>query len=110
MPQDPIYFGEETDIGCTWKPAKSDWVVTITEATVTIKDAAGVATRTGEDCTVDDMDVFYHEEFSTANGYAEDGLYTATFKTTLSSGENTYVEKWETRFRLLSAGDDDGES
>lgn len=104
FPTNPI-FGETTALRVGM--ADTDGAAfTISSATVTIKAAsAGTVIRNGVAATTDDTNkrVYYVEDFSTANGYAEGTKYTATFKIVTSDG---YEEKFEGDFVVKNANDE----
>jgi hypothetical protein len=103
------YFGEVEDIRATI--TERDGVTcTLNSGTVSIKTAAGVAIRDDVACSVDDTtspkSIWFHETFSTANGYAEDTDYVATFKASVTRGATSYTPKPVVPFRVLAVEDE----
>ncbi len=93
FPRNP-YFGSTTDL-CVGISERRGTTFTLTAATVTIKNkTTGTATRTAAVCTRDNtnLEAYYTETFSAANGYAEGTTYVATFLLTTSDGHIEVVE------------------
>lgn len=100
------YIGEVEDI-CAEITERDSATFTISAVTVTITTAAEVALtgRTNVAASYSGAEVWFHETFSTANGYAEGGSYIATFKATITRDTGTYAAKAIVRFRVLSTPD-----
>ncbi len=102
-------FGENEDIRAS--VAERDGVTcTLDSATVSIASVGGVAIRDDVSCSVDDTtspkSVWYHETFSTANGYVEGTDYIARFKATLTRVSAGYVVKPVVNFTVVSVVDE----
>ena len=102
-------FGEHEDIIAT-VTEREGVTCTLDSATVTIKSVAGIVIRDDVACSVDDTtspkEAWYHETFSTANGYVEDTEYVATFKTTLTRIGADYIPKPVVNFKVVAADDE----
>ena len=89
-------FGETEDIRAT-VAERDDEACVLASATVSIASEEGTELRTDVVCSVDDTvnpkELWYHETFSAANGYAEDGIYTATFKAVIAWTGTSYAVK-----------------
>lgn len=103
------YFGETEDIRASVEE-RDGVTCTLDSATVSIKSAAGTAIRDDVTAQVDNAtspkSVWYHEAFTTANGYAEGTEYTATFKATVTRAGTGYLPKPIVNFRVAAVVDE----
>jgi len=80
---------------------------TITSATVKItEDGSNTVLRNNVTASFDTDQVFFHEDFTTANGYKENTCYTATFKVNITRGVVTFREKAIVQFQLTEVADE----
>jgi hypothetical protein len=102
-------LGEEDDI-CAQTIERDGNDFTVSGATVTIadNDTPTVPIRSDASCTAEPVvngqaEVFYHETFSSANGYVAGHKYTATFRVTEVRDARTYITKPVVEFQVNAA-------
>ena len=80
---------------------------TIESTTVSIhEEESGVAIRSNVAASFDTAQVYFHEDFTTANGYKEGTCYLATFKINITRGAVTFREKAEVHFTITAVADE----